>query len=960
MESILLFLIDHFPDLLDVNLTASIVILFVVCVRQFMKGAPKIFSYALWAIVLLRLLVPVSIESPMSFVPERTEFSSMVDVNEVLPEVQFETPQDRADNAWYRENTPPGEPLVQTSRSLDAQTYLTFAWLAGIAFLLLRSAASYWKLRKKVRVTIPFRKGIYIADDIDTPFVMGFLRPKIYLPGSLEPWERTFIIAHERHHIRRGDHIFKALGFLALAIHWFNPFVWAAFVLAGRDMEMSCDEAVIRKLGEDVRADYSSSLLNLSTGHRLFAGTPLAFGEGDPTGRVRNLAKWKKPALWVVIICIILCSVLAVCLLTNPESPVHDTMTLEYFNRTMAHIEFHYSDDSATYQISEEYSVEALKAGIWQEVTRLNDKPAANEIVIVTEEGADHDAWSILKWEDVYGPLTDGNYRIYKEITKVHDTGNSDTTPVYIEFSIGGTAEEYITYSLEDITPTGVNLYEHEKVDDSVALVYNQEGFWLETLQNGQWLYMEPTENVNSVLPQEKYYIHELHYPSSHIELDWSNLYGNLPEGTYRIAREITNTDPTVLRLCTVYGEFTIGETASEGSTASNDWGVSIKPDRVSRTGATALFVYSGSIPGEKGAELTYGDFLSLDRLVDGNWVPCDELAGYNYFVGDSSYPVVDGYGMVHEWPERFGELTDGHYRLGKLVTLERADGSGESRMVYGEFTLPDSVFTGPIPLEDLPEIYSAEQAMIDGCFVSQDGVARDNQEAFHSFAQNAANGIPGFIRLFNCHYGEDYQWNAMDLSYDGDQFILQGSDTYPFRYLKHFTGEKDRPDASYDSYEYYVLTNDDTVTWEDILNHRVDAEEHWTVYAEFTYRPKHLDLPDKPNYAILEFAGDGLITITDSDRLEKLVYLFENAEFLGYEPKTHSIGVGLNLIFTSGDNDFIIELDPDSDICRINGEYVSYGAPDEPDYIYKLWEYLGITQWPDIIYMVCENALRP
>ena len=471
---------------------------------------------------------------------------------------------------------------------------------------------------------------------------------------------------------------------------------------------------------------------------------------------------------------------------------------------------------------------------------------------------------------------------------------------------------------------------------------------------------MEPTENVNSVLPQEKYYIHELHYPSSHIELDWSNLYGNLPEGTYRIAREITNTDPTVLRLCTIYGEFTIGETASEGSTASNDWGVSIKPDRVSRTGATALFVYSGSIPGEKGAELTYGDFLSLDRLVDGNWVPCDELAGYNYFVGDSSYPVVDGYGMVHEWPERFGELTDGHYRLGKLVTLERADGSSESRMVYGEFTLPDSVFTGPIPLEDLPEIYSAEQAMIDGCFVSQDGVARDNQEAFHSFAQNAANGIPGFIRLFNCHYGEDYQWNAMDLSYDGDQFILQGSDTYPFRYLKHFTGEKDRPDAPYDAYEYYVLTNDNTVTWEDILNHRVDAEEHWTVYAEFTYRPKHPDLPDKPDYAILEFADDGLMTITDSDRLEKLVYLFENAEFLGYEPKTHSVGVGLNLILTSGEEDFVIELDPDSDICRIHGEYVSYGASDEPDYIYKLWEYLGITQWPDSVYMVCENALRP
>lgn len=295
-----------------------------------MKGAPKIFSYALWAIVLLRLLVPISIESRMSFVPERTEFSSMVDVNEVFPEVQFETPQDRADNAWYRENTPPGEPLVQTNRSLDAQTYLTFAWLAGIVFMLLRSAVSYWKLRKKVRVAIPFQKGIYIADDIDTPFVMGFLRPKIYLPGILDPSEREYIIAHERHHIRRGDHIFKALAFLALTIHWFNPFVWAAFVLAGRDMEMSCDEAVIRKLGEDVRAEYSASLLNLATGQRLFAGTPLAFGEGDPTGRVRNLAKWKKPAFWVILICVIVCIILAVCLLTDPEMPF-PTVFEQYF-----------------------------------------------------------------------------------------------------------------------------------------------------------------------------------------------------------------------------------------------------------------------------------------------------------------------------------------------------------------------------------------------------------------------------------------------------------------------------------------------------------------------------------------------------------------------------------------------------------------------------------------------------
>lgn len=190
MSSILRNLIDHFPDLMDLNLTASIVILFVICVRQFLKGAPKIFSYALWGIVLLRLLVPVSIESSMSFVPQRTEFSSMVELNEQLPEIHFEMPQDRAYNEWHRENTASGEPLVQTYRSLDAETYLTFGWLTGITAMLIYSMISYWKLKRKVRVVVLLEKGIYIADDIDTPFVMGFFRPQIYLPGTLDQTEQ--------------------------------------------------------------------------------------------------------------------------------------------------------------------------------------------------------------------------------------------------------------------------------------------------------------------------------------------------------------------------------------------------------------------------------------------------------------------------------------------------------------------------------------------------------------------------------------------------------------------------------------------------------------------------------------------------------------------------------------------------------------------------------------------------
>lgn len=718
MKAILLFLIDHFPDLLDINLTASIVILFVICVRQLLKGAPKIFSYALWGIVLLRLLVPVSIESPMSFVPERTEFSSMVDINEALPEIEFETARDRESNRWERENTPPGEVLVQTSKTMDAQTYLTFGWLIGVAAMLLCSFVSWWKLRRRVKVRIPFQKGIYIADDINTPFVMGFFRPVIYLPGTLDPAEREYIIAHERHHIRRGDHIFKALGFLALSIHWFNPLVWAAFVLAGRDMEMSCDEAVIRKLGEEVRAEYSASLLNLAAGRRLFVGTPLAFGESDPAGRVRNLEKWRKPAFWVILLCVVLCVVLAVCLLTDPQ----------------------------------------------------------------------------------------------------------------------------VTHPSED------------------------------------------------------------------------------------------------------------------------DWGVSIVPERVSRTGATAVFNYDA----QDGAELYYGEFLSLERLDNGTWVEVEALPGYEYFVGDAIYPVVDGYGMVHDWQDRFGELPDGDYRLGKQVILERSDGTREERILYGAFSLPEAILTGPIPLNQLPEVYSAEQAMIDGCLVQEDGVVRYNQELFHTFAADSWNGEPGFIRIVNWHYGEDSHWNAIDLSFDGTVYTITGdSDSYTYRYLKHYTGEKAWENADHDAFEYYVLVNDDSVTWEDIasgkLNGQDDGLAHWTVYAEFTYLPDRPQIPANLAQAVLVFEGEPLVTITDFDRLEKLYLLFFNAELLGYEPKTHSIGVGLDLVLTSQSGETVtIELDPDDDICRVDGEFVFYGAYDEPSYIEKLWYYLDIAAWPDAVYEKYPNAFRP
>ena len=402
-----------------------------------------------------------------------------------------------------------------------------------------------------------------------------------------------------------------------------------------------------------------------------------------------------------------------------------------------------------------------------------------------------------------------------------------------------------------------------------------------------------------------------------------------------------------------------------------DDWGVSLVPDRVSRTGATAVFSLPEGFLDYEDAELTYGDFLALERLENGKWVEVEELPGFEYFVGDSSYPVTDGYGMVHEWELRFGELPDGHYRIGKMITLKRSDGTSEDRVIYGEFILPDVVLTGPIPLEELPEKYSGEQAMLDGCFVQSDGVARENKEQFHQFAVVTQQGVPSFIRIVNWYYGDHSYYTAFDLEYDGSAYTISWLEdgqrqSQQFKYLKHFTGDKERENVAYDAYEHYVLVNDDSLTWSTIWENLISSQElasieHMTVYSDYIYRPKQPQLPKNPAQAVLEFEGQTLVTTTDFDRLEKIWILFSEAEFLGYEPKTHSVGMGLNLILTSQSGETLtIELDPDGDICRINGEFVFYGAYDEPDYIEKLWYYLGIEAWPDEVYEKCINAYRP
>lgn len=318
-----------FPQILNMSLTTSIVILFVLAVRLFLKKAPKIISYALWGVVLFRLLCPVSVTTDISLfsffnVPAK-ETSDVVSQMEYVPTDIVHTANPEVSlpipvvNEMINDTLPQGREQLGADPLEAPISFATYIWLAGIASMLLYSTITYFKLKNKLVGSIPLRDNIVLSDYIASPFVLGLFRPKIYLPSALSEKEQKYIILHEQHHIKRFDHIIKALAFLALCIHWFNPLVWLSFALSGRDMEMSCDEAVVKKLGTEIRADYTASLLSLATGHRIIAGTPLAFGEGDTKERIKNLVNWKKPAFWVTILAVVSCSILAVCLLTNPS-----------------------------------------------------------------------------------------------------------------------------------------------------------------------------------------------------------------------------------------------------------------------------------------------------------------------------------------------------------------------------------------------------------------------------------------------------------------------------------------------------------------------------------------------------------------------------------------------------------------------------------------------------------------
>lgn len=308
---------DIFLMVFNMSLTASYVIVFIVLLRLPLKKAPKVISYSLWIVAAIRLLCPFSFESILSIIPMNTSPISQDIAYKPIPHINSGI---TAIDTYVKSSLP--APVAEASvNPLQIYTQIgTYIWLLGIAAMLVYSAVSVLILKNRLKSAYNTERNIYEADNLKTPFVLGFFRPRIFIPAGLASEEKGYIIRHEQTHIRRFDHIIKPFAFLVLSIHWFNPLVWLAFVVMGTDMELSCDERVIKEMGSNIKKAYSHSLLSLASGKRIINGSPLAFGEGNVKGRIKNVLNYKKPGVWIIAAAVAACIIASVCLLSNPKS----------------------------------------------------------------------------------------------------------------------------------------------------------------------------------------------------------------------------------------------------------------------------------------------------------------------------------------------------------------------------------------------------------------------------------------------------------------------------------------------------------------------------------------------------------------------------------------------------------------------------------------------------------------
>ncbi len=321
-----------FLSVVNTSIAASIIILFILVLRFLFKKAPKRFSYILWLIFLIKLIIPFSFETKFNPIPSKfMKFSNKayieenIQKEEIIPKLEVDTGETINPNNNKTLKTPiESKGNITESNKLTIKNSLPYIWIIGFILFLLHGFISNQKLKKSLKDSTYIYENIYENKNLNTAFIHGIINPKIYIPNYLNEKEREYIIIHEKTHLKRYDHIVKFLYYIVLSMHWFNPLIWIAFVLMERDMELSCDEAVMKKIGNDAKKDYCTTLLSLTTGHKMKIAVPLSFSENNTKERVKNVLNYKKPKNWVSVVLIVIIVVSVFFIFTRPKDKGED------------------------------------------------------------------------------------------------------------------------------------------------------------------------------------------------------------------------------------------------------------------------------------------------------------------------------------------------------------------------------------------------------------------------------------------------------------------------------------------------------------------------------------------------------------------------------------------------------------------------------------------------------------
>lgn len=368
---------EVFLKILNMSIAAGWMILAVIIVRFLLKKVPKSFRCILWGMVGFRLIFPFSIESILSLIPSNET---------IAPEIIYSSSYIEGSNVANTDlitGSPRSEVLVPmaTGRTELLQFVIEMAgilWLTGIVIMLGYALISYWRLHRRIKTAIRVKSNIWLCDHIDSPFVLGLIDPRIYIPSDLEPFSLNSVVAHEKAHIKRHDHWWKPLGFMILSVYWFNPFVWIAYILFCRDIEWACDEHVVKNMNVQEKKEYSRALLSCSIPQKMIAVSPLAFGEVGVKARIKSVLKYKKPTFWLTGAAMVVCIGVAVCFLTNPSS-----------------------DDSGESLAENDMTISTVTSEIEQEEVTLTQIPTITPIATVTPQMIEEETSDVVTQENI-------------------------------------------------------------------------------------------------------------------------------------------------------------------------------------------------------------------------------------------------------------------------------------------------------------------------------------------------------------------------------------------------------------------------------------------------------------------------------------------------------------------------------------------------------------------------------